>query len=86
MNFKDYIENVLNEELKHEGHLKGNKITISELKPNEAENIVNKLRNSGIKASYEYLKGSYYQYVIIDNANSELLTKVNSILSKIKVQ
>jgi hypothetical protein len=71
-------------ELEHNAFIQNRKILISELHPNEAEFIAEKLQKAGIDAKYSYAKGIYYQYVTIDKGSISLLNEVKKILSKTK--
>jgi hypothetical protein len=58
------------------------KILIDTLRPNEAKYLMKKLNNIGLNVTYSYIKGIYYQYIVINNTYSGLLTIVKRILKK----
>ena len=75
------VESMVQE--KYQGHYSFSKLSngasaLTELRPNEAEYLVNLLQSKGIDANYEYLRGSYYQVVQLPKNQKE--DKIKRIL------
>lgn len=58
-------------------------LTISELMPNEAKTIQEKLKEKGFESNYKYLSGSYLQYLHVPIVHSQM-NKVKDIVEKYK--
>lgn len=53
-----------------------NEVRITELTPNEAEILAEKLRDAGFNVKYAYVQSLFFQSIAVEEVNEQTLTEV----------